>query len=192
MPPGPIEGSCLPSPTAISFAPERSISSVRASMRLWSTIPASSRITVVSGADLEVPRVRTRDQRIEGQRAAVERGAVRPEPLGRGPRHGDPDHLAAGSDCSARAAASITTPFPVPAGPTSTARRSGPVTVRSACCCSTDRGAPMHSATSLLAFALAPLADVAAGRLGELVARVARSPAPGPEPPGSSSARPPR
>ncbi len=56
------------------------------------------------------------------------------------------------ASCSARTAASITMPFPAPAGPTSTTARSGPVSVRSASCCSRVRGAPIRSATSRAAF----------------------------------------
>ena len=69
--------------------------------------------------------------------------------------------------CSARAAASITTPFPVPAGPTRTARRSGPV--------STSRAAALlgaqRRADALGDFArcvgACSLADVSASWLGE-------------------------
>jgi hypothetical protein len=126
MPPGPIEGSCLPSPTAISFAPERSISSVSLSRRLWSTIPASSRMIVVSGPTWTVPvfaRV------VSASSVSVfpwgaglsvpSRSAVEPEtaiPIVSQP-----------ASCSALAAASMTTPLPVPAGPISAVVRSGPV-----------------------------------------------------------------
>ena len=57
--------------------------------------------------------------------------------------------------CSARAAASITTPLPVPAGPTRTAARSGPVRTSSAWCCSGLSGPPMRSATSRAALSRA-------------------------------------
>ena len=70
--------------------------------------------------------------------------------------------------CSARAAASITTPLPVPAGPTSTAARSGPVRTSSAWCCSGLSGAPIRSATSRAACSRGDLADVSACGLGEL------------------------
>ena len=70
--------------------------------------------------------------------------------------------------CSARAAASITTPLPVPAGPTSTAARSGPVRTSSAWCCSGLSGPPMRSATSRAALSRANVADVSACGLGEL------------------------
>ncbi len=154
MPPGPIDGSCLASPTAISFAPERSTSSVRASIRLWSTIPASSRITVVSRPRRTLP--------VFARAASASTVNVLPASAGlSAPRRSavDPDTATPITSrpavCSARAAASITTPFPVPAGPISTARRSGPVMVSSACRCSTDSGAAMRSATSLPAAALA-------------------------------------
>ncbi len=57
--------------------------------------------------------------------------------------------------CSARAAASITTPLPVPAGPISSARRSGPDKARSAVSCSRDRAPPIRSATSRAAISRA-------------------------------------
>ena len=86
MPPGPIEGSWRPSPTAISFAPERSISSVSGSIRVWSTMPASSRITVVSGPTSSVPRFAraTRASRVmvcpaRAGLSAPSRSAVEPE-----------------------------------------------------------------------------------------------------------------
>ena len=135
MPPGPIEGSCLPSPTAISFAPERSTSSVSASRRLWSTIPASSRMTVVSLPTWMAP--------VFARATSASRVSVCPASAGlSAPSRSavDPDTatpiVSRPACCSARAAASITTPLPVPAGPTRTAARSGPVRTSSAWCCS--------------------------------------------------------
>ena len=128
MPPGPIEGSCLPSPTATSFAPERSIRSVRASRRLWSTIPASSKNTVVAAPICRRP--------VFARATSASSVSVRPASAGlSAPRRSavEPETATPITSrpaiCSARAAASITTPLPVPAGPIRTARRSGPVTV---------------------------------------------------------------
>ena len=154
MPPGPIDGSCLPSPTAISFAPERSTSSVRASRRLWSTIPASSKNTVVSRPTCTVP--------VFARATSASRVSVRPASAGlSAPSRSavEPDTatpiVSRPASCSARAAVSITTPLPVPAGPTSTATRSGPVNARSACSCSGLRCPAIRSATSRVACALA-------------------------------------
>ena len=94
---GRSRGAGWPSPTAISFAPERSISSVRASMRLWSTIPASSRITVVSGPDARArPCPRVRPARPGSACCPARAGLSAPEPLGGRARDGDADHLASG------------------------------------------------------------------------------------------------
>ena len=73
-----------------------------ASRRLWSTIPASSRMTVVSLAHVEVPVLGARDQRVQGERVPGEGGAVGAEALGGGAGHGDPDRLAAGVLLGAR------------------------------------------------------------------------------------------
>ena len=59
-------------------------------------MPASSKITVVSGSDLEPPVFHARDERVEGQRLTGERRAVLAEPLRGGPGHRDPERLAAG------------------------------------------------------------------------------------------------
>ena len=127
MPPGPIEGSCLPSPTAMSFAPERSTSSVSASRRAWSTIPASSRIHLVSWLDRTMP--------VFARATSASRVSVRPSSAGLSaprrsavePGHGDADRLAAGVAARRGQRRRSRRPCPVPAGPTSTARRSGPV-----------------------------------------------------------------
>ena len=50
----------------------------------------------MSAPDVDGPRVRAGDQRVERERLPGERGAVGAEPLGGGPGHGDPDRLAAG------------------------------------------------------------------------------------------------
>jgi hypothetical protein len=69
--------------------------------------------------------------------------------------------------CSALAAASMTTPLPVPAGPTRIAARSGPVMTSSACACSALRRPPIRSATWSLAIARAWTPNVAAAACGE-------------------------
>jgi hypothetical protein len=75
------------------------------------------------GADVDRARVCSCDERVEGERASGERRAVRSQALGGRARDGDPDRLPSGVLLGA--AASITTPLPVPAGPTSRPSRSG-------------------------------------------------------------------
>ena len=190
MPPGPIEGSCLPSPTATSFAPERAIRSVRASRRLWSAIPASSKKTVLAAPISRRP--------VFARATSASSVSVCPWSAGlSAPRRSavEPDTATPITSrpaiCSALAAASITTPLPVPAGPIRTARRSGPVNVASACSCSTDRGAAMRSRDLLARVCSRLLADVASGGLGRDRRRGARSPAPARGSRASSSSRPP-
>ena len=75
------------------------------------------------------------------------------EALRRRAGHGDADRRRPAC-CSALAAASITTPLPVPAGPISTATRSGPVIISSAWRCSSlsgRRSAPRRRLASVRA-----------------------------------------
>ena len=96
MPPGPIEGSCLPSPTAISFAPERSTSSVRrveaGVVGHPGLIEEDRRVRV----DVDAPRLCAGDERVERERLPGQGGTVRAEPLGGGPGDSDPDRAVAG------------------------------------------------------------------------------------------------
>jgi hypothetical protein len=117
MPPGPIDGSCLPSPTAMSFAPECSTSSVSASRRWWSAIPASStRKIVVAWSTWMLPvRARaTSESRVSVRPfrdgvSAPSRSAVLPDTA-------IPSTVRPACS-SALAAASMTMLLPVPAGP---------------------------------------------------------------------------
>ena len=127
MPPAPIEGSCAASPIATSFDPVCSTTSVS----------RSEAVGVGHARLVEVDRRVLRRRR--AGRARRGRRARRGSASGRRAR-GCPGRAAARSTrtprsracwwpacCSALAAASMTTPLPVPAGPTRIAARSGPV-----------------------------------------------------------------
>ena len=133
-------------------------------MRLWSTIPASSRITVVSGPTWSLPLFARTTRASSVNVCPSSAGLPTPSRSAVEPDTATPNTSRPAS-CSARAAASITTPFPVPAGPISTARRSGPVTARRACSCSRGQGCADALRDLPARSRSRPLADVAAGRL---------------------------